>query len=1255
MTVSIYIESALNTDLVCLSVAASWTKPWEARLAWSGRHDDPPAVSLWDEVRIESGGSVVFRGNVTEISPGGVGREGVVFTAHGKRFRLENEPVRINGRGFYIWNRRGHTGEDGDAGEDSPGQDGGKWTAGEILVDILEHALGVPVAGSDIDGHHGSSCCCTSTFLTTSDIAGYTAATILTLTSVVGEFSVSNTSVADALSMLLGLNGGFWGWHIDPDTGDLIVADLASMSTTDIEAGELGEWQDAVGTDYRLLGNRLTWSLDGVFSMLTIQGEDGTSEEQPANIEGTANAGSGDYGELELVAAPWKGFAAVYRPVCQGKRRLTDKSIDAADAYTPPAGSFSGTYRPRVYIGTDAGSKAAYVPSAGVRFPKFMLATGLIGFYEAPSLGAGEKCWAWYWARAPFTVSEGPDGDAYDCYGYERTRTVHDPAFKSTTAWPAPGEADDETAMELLAERLLAGYMDVRRMGTLQCDGAEFAAFPLARRYNVTQLGPVALGGTTTTQAGCTDPMTWESLSLAAVEVLYDLENAATEITVANTFHMLPEYSELKRRLELNLFARRGLSLSEDVLDSQTQSSASQDDTEQTTTTTSTTTEAPTTTTPGSGGGHVYQSPCTDCDICDHFSEPTDALLDAADWDSQGTPGWQHDGLGFAHIPYGDGTDYARAVHKDATDDDSHWAELRDVRMSDNSGNQLFIYVRMSSADASGTNEQINADCYFARIDNNTTNTARIYKRVSGVSTQLASVNLASGWFGESQDLLLRVSGTTIRLNDISGDIDLNTTDSSVAAGEYVGISGALSGGSVQVGNFCAGDGALPCQWVNAGFEPDTSYTCTADDDFSGTSGDDLDPSDWDQHDADVGSGAGGLNDGDLELDGSGYVRCVAGTSIAGSWWNARATHKTTMGGADHWAEIQDMAADGTNGLWDVFVRVDAATDDGADWKPTGDWYQGNANKASNIVRLYKQVGGAGGTRTLLASVAPGASWFTSNPSLLLQASGTSITLKDKSGTVNLGVTDSSVATGNYTGFFLGFQSTSSYARIGGYCAGTGNTPTGYGTAPDDGEFSPNWRTGGDPGMTIEDNKALVEYDDGDDTGVAVNLTPTPGTNHWLELHQVDIEAPAAENAGGYRDARVNMWLRLPTNGINETGENTLDANGYRLCIVDYGSSSYGASGVYLTRHYNGIVTLLASDTSANVGTVKNWFLRVDGSTIFVKDSDGDVDIEVIDSVVDVGNYVGFEGRRRGTDSGTVEIGNMCAGTNGQIPGRYRE
>ena len=592
------------------TIRASYVRPWEAELQWTGRHDDPPSVDLWDEVRIDdSGGAVRFRGNVTAIRPGGVEREGIIYTASGKRFRLENEPVQINGRGFYIWNRRGHSCNAGDAGEDSPDGDGGKWKAGQIIVDILEHALGLPAGGSDIEVHHGDDCCIADAYLSASDVAGYDAATILTLDSVVGEFSVNNTPVAFAISELLALNGGFWGWYVDPDTGDLVVQDLDELPARDLEAGELGHWQDEAGTDYVLLGNELEWSLDGVCSSIVIQGQDRTVEVRPSNIEGSGSPAFNGGGKLERIGAPWRAWPAAFHALCQPYRLPTSKPIDTSRTFTPPQGWDGASLLPRVYRGTSDGPKWAYRPSSG-QFPIWMLSTGVIVFNEVPPLAVGERLWGWYWARLPFTVEAGPDGDAYHWYGYERTRTIYDPAFRHPTGWPQRGTADDATAMGILAERLLRMFRDVRRQGVLRCDDLSFAGYDLDRRYSLRNLGPEHVLGpgsttgsppTTTQLGGYDDPVAWRSLRINAVDVLYDFEQDAVEITVANTFWMLEEYSELKRRLQMNLFARRELSLSEDILSCQVDDPIVDDPTTMapgTTTKPATTTAAPTTAAP---------------------------------------------------------------------------------------------------------------------------------------------------------------------------------------------------------------------------------------------------------------------------------------------------------------------------------------------------------------------------------------------------------------------------------------------------------------------------------------------------------------------------------------------------------------------------------------------------------------------------------------------------------------------------------
>ena len=618
MDACLYINDTRSTAIRVRSLTRSYTRPWEAELYLPDRHDADPTPALYDEVVItDCGGDstttttegaivgrVLFRGNIVQRRPGGIAGEGIVFIAAGRRFALQNEPVRVNGRSHYMWNRRGFTCNSA-SGEDSPGCDGLKWTAGEIVIDILEHALGIPGGGSDISGHHSAATTVTDTYLDAADVAGYTAADWTALDSMIGEFSVDNTSVADALDMLLGLNGGFYGWYIDPDGANLVLVNLDTCPVTNLAAGELGHWQDEGGKDYVLLDNHLDWSLDGVCSRIVIQGTDATTEERPANIEGSANATLGDGGELELVAAPWLGYGACYRSVAHAKRLPTLRPVDAAGAYTPPDGWVSWVNNgPRVYQGTDAGAKAIYNPGAPNRHPIWNRVTGMIMFVNAPALGPAVKLWGWYFARIPFEGAAGPDGDAFWWYGYDRTRYVYDTAFKSTTSYPVAGTADDLAAMRVLARRLLRLYKGVRRQGRLVCDVADVDAYGIDQRYAVTNLtansDTPALPITTTTTQIPGNPAEWSTLNINAVEVVYDFEQGRTTLTVANTFWMLEEYSELKRRLEQNLFAKRELDLSEDINECQTVAASFEfdEDEDGTRDTTTTTPAPPSTTTP---------------------------------------------------------------------------------------------------------------------------------------------------------------------------------------------------------------------------------------------------------------------------------------------------------------------------------------------------------------------------------------------------------------------------------------------------------------------------------------------------------------------------------------------------------------------------------------------------------------------------------------------------------------------------------
>jgi hypothetical protein len=614
-------EPAAGLDVVRLT--QSYVESWTAELAHSGRHDSYPCrLNDWVYVRDVDTGEVLFRGNVTEISPRGVADEGVDVLARGRRFRLENEPVNVNGAGFYIWNRRGHLcGHD--SGEDSPGRDGGKWTCGEIIVDILEHALGLPAGGSAIPGHHSSPGCITGPYLDTLDVVDYEAADWLGLDSVCGEFSVDNTSVADAISALILLNGGCYGWFIDP-YGVLRLIDMASLPSTEIRAGQLGHWQDEEGTDYRLLDNRLEWTLEGVYSRVMVQGTDRAVEVKPANLDGCGNVALNGGGEMELVARPWKSYPCAYRSLDQPYRHWTGRSVGFSGSCEDwrntcecgvPAGLSGITLSPRIYKGTATGPKQYLTPPHSGLAWRVNLLTGLVMFAwdVPPTLEPDEKLWGWHWARVPFTVTAGPAGTAYECSGHERTLKVYDPAFRHPTSWPIAGTPDDETAMQTLAERLLDQVKDIRIQGRILCDEVDPAGLDILKRCSVLNLA-APTGGQCSP-----DPLDWAHLGLNIVEAVYDFGQNTTELTLANTLFMLEGYSEMKRRMKLNLFARRELALSEDLVSCQIGASSSSPDdgptvTEWPTTTSSTSsTSSTSTSTTSTSSTSTTTLWCQDC------------------------------------------------------------------------------------------------------------------------------------------------------------------------------------------------------------------------------------------------------------------------------------------------------------------------------------------------------------------------------------------------------------------------------------------------------------------------------------------------------------------------------------------------------------------------------------------------------------------------------------------------------------------
>ena len=219
--------------------------------------------------------------------------------------------------------------------------------------------------------------------------------------------------------------------------------------------------------------------------------------------------------------------------------------------------------------------------------------------------------------------------------------------------------------------------------------------------------------------------------------------------------------------------------------------------------------------------------------------------------------------------------------------------------------------------------------------------------------------------------------------------------------------------------------------------------TCTLSDDFDGTAGTLLDSAKWEYSSA--------IEDGIIKHDGSSNAEIVPNPPLVGATYGGFAMGKTAMGSTNHWIECRDQAAYGlgTGIQFYMFLRVDSATNSETNY-PDGNYYIAQLLRSKGAstrrARIFKKIGS---TWTQLAHQTPASSNFVLND-LLFWIDGSTLRFKSKSPNnwLNLSATDSTITTGNYTGFGCSIYSGQSppvYSRAGYYCAGTGAHPLGYG------------------------------------------------------------------------------------------------------------------------------------------------------------------------------------------------------------------
>ena len=467
------------------------------------RHDEGVLVTNDDRVQVIADGAVIFDGWVRLNEPQGVAKEGVAYTAYGARWRLENEVcVRVNGSYAYTYNP---------GGRDSRSPHGGWlgcWTVGEALMDLLEHAMGIPEAGSAIPLHHTGPEDVTDPYLPPEVFGAYDLATIRSFTTRLAEFNIQGMRFGAAITLLVEQEGQI-GWFIDPWSKTLVFVRLGAGPITTLSAGEVGRHVDDPGDVYEVEDNPLRMSLEEVHTKIVVQGRSKTVEIRPDGLPGERPQGALGDAQLEKGWDPelegvwreeewsagnytgdnryeWVHRRYVARPVEQRVWRAGRMQADDGRFYgagTWPSGE--------VHLGQAPGEKTL-VGAAHVVYFEY----GVVLFVEPYVLARDQELWAWYRCEQPFVVTLGPAGSAYTNYGLVSELVVYEEGFEhKTSRLPSAGgyyssfDARDDTGRMIeLAQRLLSIYGSERMYGEVIVDSIEPSRFQPGMRVDFLHL-----------------------------------------------------------------------------------------------------------------------------------------------------------------------------------------------------------------------------------------------------------------------------------------------------------------------------------------------------------------------------------------------------------------------------------------------------------------------------------------------------------------------------------------------------------------------------------------------------------------------------------------------------------------------------------------------------------------------------------------------------------------------------------------------
>jgi hypothetical protein len=524
------------------SISWGYAFPRKCQLFFPGKHDvGLDLLTNNNEIWIsrDNFATLVFRGALEVNTPRGVRTEGITYDALGLEAMADRHLIKWNSsieHKYNIDNLPDYT---------SPSSLGALWTVGQIMVDILEHAIGIPAAGSAIPLHHPSSSSVQNPWMPVSVLKSYDAASLLGLSLQLSETRVVGQRFWTYMQNLVEQMGhhGIYIDPADPNNPTLVVHDFTASTAVNFYFGKPAEH---------------------ITTTATASGQDAlcTDSSMKLNISSAKTR----------IIVEGRGKIVELIPVSQGSLTPATMVPHWADGEGSPGMSWI-VYDPQSYTpfweGTlTNGLLGPILVVDGVPchadFADWNLDTG-VATTSQDLTGHVIEVWTLY--LAPFQVIAGPGGTAYDNYQLIREEGVYDdklihsshpisstynlistynyggaydcsvdPTYQENSgeeySMPMPPR-DDTGMMQAIANAMLARMGDERIEATISLDTIDLTTYSLLMMGNMANLNK------------------WSAINcqLMQIEIFPNEDTMKCQLT--NDIYRVASYAEFKRRYML--------------------------------------------------------------------------------------------------------------------------------------------------------------------------------------------------------------------------------------------------------------------------------------------------------------------------------------------------------------------------------------------------------------------------------------------------------------------------------------------------------------------------------------------------------------------------------------------------------------------------------------------------------------------------------------------------------------------------------